>query len=168
MRDKRYIPCKCLHIKQHDEFIPFWELSYEYDEEMGEYFKSKDHYQRYYGDLIDCYWDIKDKKVLFGLIKDIYPKDAPFKLDEVVLVEVAGKYGTMKEDKVVEIFYENYETSIRKLKKMEKYELTHYFSKEELKEAKLEDIYEIRTWSPSYKLQSGDIIHYTHQMKHKL
>ncbi len=165
--NKRYIPCKCLQVG--NDFIPFWELNFIKHEDYGEGFYQKDEseYSASYNDLVDCYWDSKDKKIILGKIKDVYPDESKIehKVGKTVLVELDTPYGSYKIDKIKEIFYEEYETRIVKVKKLDSYELKWYFTDEEVKSLNKNDLYEIRTWKPFYKTESGSIIKWDYQIK---
>ena len=67
---------------------------------------------------------------------------------------------------MVDIEYIEYDSEVKKVKKMEKYELNWYFTEEEQKSLNINDLYEIRSWKPFYKLASGKIIKWEYQLKH--
>ena len=164
--DKRFVKTFCL--KTDDEFIPFWELDFFEEEDEGQYYRVKDDYARYYGDLIECYWDTQDKVLVFGKIKEIKSEPKEFFSGESVYIEMDGKnYGYFREAVIKDIVYQQYETSIRKVKSIEKYELDLYFTKEEQLALKPEDIYEIRTWIPYYELEDGELIKWEYKIKKK-
>ena len=85
------------------------------------------------------------------------------KIDEVVLVE--ENHFAYRLDKVIDITFEEFETSIIKVKKMEDYELKWYFSEEEIKSLNRNDLYEIRRWKPTYKTENGRSIKWDHQIR---
>lgn len=164
---KRYIPCKCL--QSGNDFIPFWELNWLKSEMYGEGFYQKDQsqYEASYNNLVDCYWDSKDRKIILGQVKDVYPDETKLehKVGKTVLVELENPYGAYKIDKISEIVYEEYETRIVKVKKLDSYELKWYFAEEEVKSLNKNDLFEIRNWKPYYKTESGLIIKWNHQIK---
>ena len=166
--NKRYIPVKCLQIDK--EFIPFWKLTYIKHEDYGEgfYKEGGDRYNASYSSLVDCLWDSKQKKVILGNIKDYYPDadNMEFKLDEVDLHEIERTHNSYKLDKVIEIVFEEYDTHISQAKKMDSWEKNRYFTVEEIANMKVDDVYEIRSWKPFYKLESGTVVKWEHQMKH--
>jgi hypothetical protein len=49
---------------------------------------------------------------------------------------------------------------------MEDYELNWYFTPEEQKGLNPKDLYEVRRWKPFYRLASGKLIKWEHQLKH--
>ena len=163
---KRYIPCKCLQVG--NDFIPFWELTWTKNEDYGEgfYKNGESQWDASYSNLVDCYWDSKNKKIILGIIKDVYPsvEKLKFKIDEVVLIEVAS-FDTFKLDKIAGVEYNEYETQIVKVKKLDSYELKWYFSDEEIKSLNLNDLYEIRKWKPTYITESGFKTIWEHQIK---
>ena len=163
--EKRYIPCKCL--QKGNEFIPFWELNWTKSEDYGEgFYKDGDtQWDASFLDLQDCYWDSKNKKIITGIIKDVYPDKSKLahKIDEVVLVE--ENHTAYRLDKVIDITFEEFETSIIKVKKMEDYELKWYFTEEEIKSLNRNDLYEVRRWKPTYKTENGRSIKWDHQIR---
>lgn len=161
---KRYIPVKCLQVKG-NKFIPFWLLNYTDHEDYGEgYYEQGDtEYNASHSELTDCIWDVKKKVVILGIIKDAYRKETEFVEGEVILSEET--HNVYSTDKIVKIEYEEYDTHIIKFKKMDNWE-KGYFTKEELSTMKPDDLYEIRTWKPFYRLASGKLIKWEHQLKH--
>lgn len=163
--NKRYIPVKCL--KDGNNYIPFWLLSYVDSEEYGEgyYGPEGNKHNASFNELVECMWDVVDRKVILGVVKDVYNSSRiEFKLEEVVLNEVAGESSTYYLDKVVEIIYEEYDISVRKANDLD-YEIS-YFTEEEIANMNPETLYEIRLWKPFYKLESGKIIKWSYQLKH--
>lgn len=165
MIEKRFVKTFCLQINEN--FIPFWKLDLFEDEDYGEGYKVEGDFQRHYHDLKECYWDIKEKKIVFGKVKEIKGKNEEFFVDEVVYVEISKPYGYFKESIIKEIVYEEYETSIHKIKNLEQYELDMYFTEQEQLELNLEDIYEIRTWKPYWKLDDGEVVKWGFKIKKK-
>ena len=164
--DKRFVKTYCLQINE--QFVPFWELNFFDDEDCGEGYKIDGDYQRYYQDLKECYWDTKEKKIVFGKVKEIKAESKELTVGQSVYVEMEHpNYGFLKEAVIDEIVYEEYDTSIRKLKTLEQYELDWYFTKKEQENLNLEDIYEIRTWKPYYKLDDGEVIRWDYKIKKK-
>ena len=160
---KRYIPCKCLQVG--NDFIPFWQLNWVKNEFYGEGFypDNKNQYDASYSDLVDCYWDSNEKKIILGIIKDVYPEKLAHKIDDVVLVEVDSQ--TYLIDTIVDIIYEEYDTTIIKVENTNDPDLEWYFSTEEIKGLKPNDLYEIRSWKPTYKTKDGKTIKWDYQIK---
>jgi hypothetical protein len=164
---RRFIPVKCLQIG--NEFVPFWLLEYDNSEDYGEGFRKKDakdysSSRIQYGDLQDLLWDSKKCVIVSGITKDVYPdkQNCEFKIGETVLVEIkSNEYGL---DKVVDIIFEEYDTNILRVKKMDEWDKKK-FTEEELSNMKKDDVYEMRIWKPFYKLESGKIIKYSYQLK---
>ena len=161
---KRYIPTKCLQIK--NELIPFWELNFTKHRDYGEgyYTKDSNEWHAHYQELIDCYWDSKQHKIISGLVKDIYPKEDQYnklykKGDEVLVEKDTNSFYL---DKIKEVVYEEYDSHIYKVKKMDNW-YRQFFTEEEL--ADPNTLYEIRVWKPFYKLESGKLIRYDYQLK---
>lgn len=162
--EKRFIPTQCLQVSDKD-FVPFWQLDYVKDEMCGEGFKQKDSWQVSYNKLIDCYWDTKKHVIVFGKVKNFYPEKIAFQKDENVFVE--DSHDVYYEAQIVEILFEEYETMVIKIKKKSQSEIKWYFTLEEQKELVIGDIYEIRSFKPTYVLSDGRKITYDHQLKHK-
>ena len=147
-----------------NEFIPFWLLNYVNTEDYGEgFYKQGDsQYDASYSNLRDCFWDSKKGKVVVGILKDVYPEKYDFNVDEVILREVSHSSYTL--DKIVEIVFEEFDTNVIKVKKMDVCE-KKYFTEEELINMKTDDMYEMRMWKPFYKLESGLLIKWNHKIK---
>lgn len=166
MSEKRYIPCKALQINN-NEFIPFWELGYvPSDGYYGDGFKVKGDFRTYYGNLNDCLYDVKKKKIVLGIVIDYYEDNSKleFKVGDKVFAELSHR--DWFEDEIESISYEEYEVNIYSGKS----ELLEcYITKEQLKDVKATDLYEIRLWKPYYKLKnSGKIIKYDFYMKKRV
>ncbi|HNC58698.1 MAG TPA: hypothetical protein PLP33_24945 [Leptospiraceae bacterium] len=162
MQNKRYI--KILALQIDNELTPFWELNYSNSNMFGEGFSKKDSSTVYYSDLIECIYDCEKKQIKPAVVKDFYPEtNSSFKVGESVFREVS--HDTYTEDEIIEVFYERYDSEFYTIKKLR--ELTHYlqiFSEEELNS---ENIYEIRKWIPCYRMNSGTVIKWDYQLKHK-
>jgi hypothetical protein len=164
-QEKRYIPTKALQVKD-SEFVPYWKLKHQYHKDYGEGFIIENDYKINYNNLVDCYWDTKDHKLILGIVKDVYPEKTSYYEEEDVFIEV--DHSTYKEDKIQKIFYEEYESKIHKISSLIKHnELRWYFTKEEQKNLDINAIYEIRLWKPYYILYSGEIIKWDYKLKHK-
>ena len=159
--DRRYIPCKCL--QSGNEFIPFWLLNYIKHEDYGKGYYTDSIYEASYHDLVDCLWDIKHKKVIVGIIKNIYIKDEDleYKKGETVLLESDGS--SYKIDKILDVTFEEYDTTVVKAKNMEDY-YSKYFTDEEKKNLK-DEVYELRIWKPFYILESGKKTKWSYQIR---
>lgn len=157
------IPIYCVQTRD-NEFIPFWELNYHHSEMYGDVYtvKGKGEYSsNEYFSLVQCYYDLKIHKILLGKIKDYYPK-LGFKVGQKVLLEQSTCSKSLAFDKIKEIVFEEYESSIKKAKDMESYELKYYFTEDDQKLIDLKEVFEIRSWKPLYVMESGKRIeHYT-------
>lgn len=166
MNNSRYIPAKALKISD-TEYIPFWELTFSTCEMYGDGYTLKDDYKTHHHNLSDCYWDTKKHKLLLGIVKDVYPEKTEFKKEEEVYVE--AKYNSFKEDKIIDIVYEEYESYIKSVKTViENNEIRFYFSEKEQKNLDVNAIYEFRNWKAYYVLESGETIKWDHKLKHKV
>lgn len=166
MSNKRYIPAKALKISD-TEYIPFWELKFVNCEMYGDGYMHGECYETYHHNLSDCYWDTKKHKLLLGIVKDVYPQKTEFNKEEEVYVE--AKNNSFREDKIVEIVYEEYGSQIKSVKNViDNNELRFYFSKKEQKNLDVNAIYEFRNWKAYYILEGGEKIKWDHKLKHKV
>lgn len=163
--DKRFIPVKCL--QDGNNLIPFWELNYTKHEDYGEgfYKKGDSKWDSKYQDLTDCYWDSKEKKIITGIVLDVYPssEEVEYKIGDEVLIEEEREINTFRIDKIEDIIFEEYDTAIKKVK-MDEWELRS-FTKEQREKLNKEDLYEFRLWKPYYKVASGEIIRWDYRIK---
>lgn len=157
--EMRYIPCYALQVE--GNYIPYWKLDYSYEEDYGHGYKAKDNYRTTYGDLTECFYDLVEKKIVLGIVKDIYEKPK-YQVGQQVLVD--SHNSTYRLDVIKEIVYEKYESSCRKAKDLDEYQLSWYFTKDEIKDIKFNELYEFRRWEPYYLLESGKLIKYNHQL----
>ncbi len=163
LKEKRYLPTFCIKTDD-NKFYPFWELEYVNDEDYGEGFNHKESY-KHHSDLIECYWDTKDKKLVFGITKDVFPKKTRHSIGDHVFAEAS--YDTFYEAEIVDIKFEKFDVYIKKFKKLEQYERNDFFTTEELKSCGDTDIYEFRIFQPTYVLDDGKEIVWEHQLKNK-
>lgn len=163
----RFMPCKCIRTSK-DEFVPFWLADFVEGDDVYEHkYKVNGDWQEYSNtSIVDCYWDIVDKKIVTGEVKDIYPEinELPFKEGEKVLREAQSKNWKRKVhtfDEIEKIIFDEFDRNILKGKDVDEY-YSEFFSKEEL--VNKDALYEIRIWKPAYKLKSGVIIRWDHQL----
>lgn len=155
----RYINCHALNVD--NNYIPYWELEYVEDEDCGYGYKAKSSYKTYYGKLTECLYDLVEKTVILGIVKDIY-EEPKYQVGQQVLVDNGSN--TYKLDVIKKIIYEKYESTCTKAKELDKYQLSWYFTEDEIKDIKLNQLYEFRNWEPYYLLESGRLIKYNHQL----
>lgn len=151
----RYIPIKAGKEKYTDKLIPFWELNYKDHHLYGpSYF-----YNDYQIGTIECYWDIKEKKIYTGIVLNHY-LDIFWQIGETVLVPTE-KYEDREYcvDVITEVVFEKYTTEIQFGRKFEDYE------KRRWPEVKPDKLYEIRKWEPTYVMKSGVKIDRSYNMK---
>lgn len=165
MDKKRFILTKAFKISD-SEYVPFWELTWSDSEMYGEGFSHGDSCRTSYTDLVDCYWDTLNHKLVLGIVKDVYPEKLPFTIEEDIYIE--EDHSTFAEDTIVDIKYDSYKSSVATVKRMSDCnDLRYYFNEKEQSALNLNDIYEIRNWEPTYILASGKEIKWEHQLKHK-
>lgn len=144
------LPSFCLKVSQ-NEFVSFWELTPTTSELYGDGFtyKGKD----YWNELIPCYYNLNDKTISFGIVKDYYPDKLAFVKDEEIYFE--EEHSIYSETKIIDIEFNTFEVEIINVAKCDKSTLHWYFTKEEQENMKLNDIFEIRKWKPVYVLENG-------------
>lgn len=105
-------------------------------------------------------YDTREHKLLFGVEIDIYPDidRLDFKVGTKVLFEKTHR--VLVERTIKEIVYTDFDLSIHKGKKLEKY------YKDNIKDIQIEDetMYAIKHWKPYYLLDDGTIVEYNHQL----
>lgn len=156
MRTGRYIPIWGINLG--NEIIPFWDSRFGYNHKE----KCLEIGFKLYANLIECLYDLKEKKIFPGIPLDVYPdsNEEPFKAGQVVYYEF--NHRAIKETKIKEIVYEKFELSISKGKKIDKY------IKKLIKEDIQDDLlYMIKYYSPSYILESGEKVISEYQLYKK-
>jgi hypothetical protein len=106
-QEKRYIPTKALQVKD-SEFVPYWKLKHQYHKDYGEGFIIENDYKINYNNLVDCYWDTKDHKLILGIVKDVYPEKTSYYGEEEVFIEV--DHSSYIEDNIQKIFCEDFDS----------------------------------------------------------
>lgn len=160
-KDKRNIPILALQ-KKDNVLIPFWELEFIKSDLYGDGYRIKETKEESFANLKEVFWDLKNQKIIIGIIKDYYPSNLEYSVGEDVLFEVKSReYGISK---IKEIRYDTYETEIIKIKKSDNSTINWYFTKEEKALLNPNDIYEIRKWQPIYILENGKEIKHDHQL----
>jgi hypothetical protein len=155
----RYIPCYALKVN--NEYTPYWKLDYSYEEDYGHGYTTEDSYRTNYSNLTECLYDLVEKKIVLGIVKDIYQKPK-YQVGQQVLVETGSSLYSI--DSIKEIVYQTYESTCYLAKDLDEYQLKWYFTEDEIKEIKLNELYEFRLWEPYYLLESGKLIKYNHQL----
>ncbi len=158
MESKRFIKTKAINVN--NRLVPFWELNYHKSDQFGESFREKDSYKDLYDDLIEVVWDCKKKVFLPFTIKDKYSQN--YSVGDTVLVEV--QHNSYKLDRIVKIDFNKYESTFRKVKKLDSYEKKQ-FTDAELAELSLDEVVEFREWLASYTLESGEVIDWDYKLK---
>lgn len=162
---KRYAPCLC--IKHENKYYPYWDLTHTSHEDRGEGFYIKGITKPVYSvQLIECYWDLKNKHIVFGDPIDSYPDKTEFVKDEKVVVEDEKNHWSVNIDQIVDIEYKTYDSTIIKIEKLLQSELELYFKAEQLSTLNKKAICEIRHWEPSYVLKSGRVVKGDYRLKH--
>ncbi len=144
-------------IKTNDnQIIPIWDerLVYEKPEYGSRMFRFGN---ESYISLIEAVFDNKTKKLSLGIELDYFPteKNIDHKVGDYVMQELKGR--VLSRQKVVEIVYEEYELTIGKGSKLNKYWGDTF-------KMVNDEIYAIKQWKPFYILDNGDKIEWTHQL----
>ena len=165
MNVKRFIPVFAIKNSK-NELIPIWDknsIVYEKSSDLGEYLRLKDTYAEKYFSVVECYYDLKKHLLCAGTILNIYPeqKNLKYSKDEVVYFSV--RHGVIEETKIKDILFEEFESIISKGKKIDKYYLG-FISNVKIEP---EEIYEIRTWKPTYVLENGKKTIWEHELYKK-
>lgn len=159
MTPERYVLVQAVQTKD-NELIPVWDKRVEFskDEMYGNVVKISGNYGG--SRVVECILDIKTKKLSPGIELDFYPdeKELEFKVDEVVMYEVSHR--KLKQSKIVDIVYEEYELTILKGSKVDKWWMK-YFKDVEFISNKL---YAIKQWKPYFILENGTKVMWTHQL----
>lgn len=157
----RYI--KCFALQVNNEYLPYWLLDYVEDEDYGSGYKYGDGFNEVsYSGLTECLYNLVEKKVVIGIVKDNYEKPE-YAINQQVLVQVTYNKYTIKTIK--DIVYEEYESKCIKVKDLDEVDLHWYFTKEEISNLKVNDLYEIRVWKPFYVLNDDSVIKYDFKLK---
>lgn len=144
-----------------NQLIPIWDnrLKYIKDDYFGNHIRFSDDNRKYF-DLIDCVYGLKERKISLGIEVDIYPDKTNFAKEEDVYVEVS--HHKLKEAKIVDIEYNDFDLHIKKGKKLEAYE------KEYIENVQPDSIYAIKNWKPTYILDDGTKIDYDYKLYSKV
>lgn len=160
MSVSRYIPVKVAVVD--GNIYPISELDFVKDSYFGDYYKLNSSYDRI-NHLEEMVWDVKKKCYKTPHVVEIKQLDTCFgvyNIGETILVEMGNRKISNK--KLVDIIYEEYESSFRKFKKVEEY-YKQYFSEEDLKTFIPEDIIELRVFKATYVFEDGHKTNYPHQ-----
>ena len=95
-----------------------------------------------------------------GIEVDIYPDKTNFAKEEDVYVEVSHR--KLKEAKIVDIEYNDFDLRIKKGKKLEAY------ANEYIENLQPDSIYAIKHWKPTYILDDGTKIDYDYKLYSKV
>lgn len=149
-----------------NELIPLWDerIEFEKTEMYGNIIKIKGSgYGTESHSVIECIYDLKTKKLSKGIDLDFYPSPDKndYKVDEEVYYETGTFPKSLKEGKIKEIVFKDFDLRIVKGSKMESYWLKHF------KGINPEDIYAIKVWKPYYLMEDGTLLTYNFQMNKK-
>jgi len=163
MNVKRYIIVQAVQTDNH-ELIPVWDerLTYTKSEMFGEGFEIKDEYQKT-NRVVECVYDLKKRTLSMGIELDYYPeeKDVEYKKGEEVYYETSHR--KLKESKIKDIVFEDFDVTIVKGKKMDGWCKKHFTDLVIDPNA----IYAIKNWKPYYILENDVKIEWTHQLYKK-
>jgi len=164
MSINRYIAIKAVKVNN-EELIPFfdprlmWAESEDYGDKVTINGSSKE-----YSNFVDCNYDLKTHAVIPGIEKEIFPEldKMEYKIGETVLVE--RDHRTMQQTKIMDVVFEEFETDFRLGKKLEPLHIRNFFTADE--EIKMDAVYVLKEWHPTYVLQDGLKTRYSHKLKH--
>lgn len=160
---ERRIIVQAIKLKD-NTLVPIWDerIVFEKTEMYGNIVKLKGEFDTHVN-LIECVYDIKTKKLEVGIELDIYPseEDLEFKKGENVLFEKSHR--VLGEAVISDVIFEEYDLTIVKGKKIDKYYLNR------LNDIKIEkdNLYALKQWKPFYLLDNGKKIEWTHELYHK-
>ena len=166
MNVTRYIKIQAVKLKD-NELVPIWDsrITYEKSDNYGEMLKF-DGLRNDIFEVIECVYDLKTRTLSAGIEIDFYPsdKDKEFTIGETVYYEKIGCHRKLEETSIVDILYEDYDLSIYKGKKIDKWLV------EKLKDVIIDkdSMYAIKHWKPTYVLANGVKTEWSHELFHKL
>lgn len=159
----RYIPIKAINVGK-GQLIPFFDdrVKFHEDDYFGGYVTIDGNFQKYC-DFVDCVYDIDERKVKEGIVKDYYPSldKLEFKVGGRYLVEEDNK--TMQLATLVEVLFDEFQDNYRKGSKIEPYELKGLFAEGESVDK--DAVYVLRYWETTYVFNNGFKTKYSHQIK---
>lgn len=162
MINKRFIKTAALLVD--NKLIPFWELEYVKNNTYGEYFNVKDKFGPQHQELIEIVYDLK-KKIFAEPIILTYNKNPEFEIGETVYIEQEYPLTRhIKEDVVAEIIYTEYKSDFKLGKKLEKWEINNF----KIENPLTTSIYELRTYEPFYKMESGEVVKWDYKLYRKV
>jgi hypothetical protein len=162
MKINRYIKTNAI-VDQNNDLIPIWDnrLSYSKSNNEGTTITFNN---RNYFNIIECIFDLKTKKLSFGIELDFYPDTTPYKIGDVILYELSHR--KLTEAIVTDIVYEEYGLEITKGKNMEKWYVETFNKKNIIIEG--DTLYCIKRWKPFYILNDGTKIEWDYKLYHKV
>lgn len=160
MEAKRRILIPCI-VSKEKEIIPFWDerIIFTNTKDCGIRYSLKERHFDY--NLSECIFDMKTRKLEFGIEIDYYPTNLEFGVEEIVYHE--KNHQSFIESKITEIIFEDFEMEIVKGKKMEQW-WKNSFADLNIDE---NELYCIKKWKPIFVLEDGTKVSYTYQLKHK-
>ncbi len=161
MSQSRYVQIPA--IKTHDnQLVPLWDprVKFVKSDYFGDHFTidggPNDHHE-----AIDCMFDVKEKKLLFGVEIDIYPNHEKLTYKKGMDVLQEAKHRILRKNTIVDIISDEFEVTIKKGKKFDKYETEAFKDKIEFDP---ETIYAIKRWKPCYIMADGSKVRYEHEL----
>ena len=155
---KRYLQIQA--IRYQDQLIPVWDEKVIY--EKNDYFGSQYKYNGLFCECVTCYYDTKKKAIFLGVEINYNPplEKLQYKINETVLIET-DKFRELKEVKIVNISFDEYEERIIKGKDLEGYEAMYNMTFER------NQIYHVKTWKPTYHFSDNSSTSRDHTMYKK-
>ena len=162
MELKRYILVHAILVNG-TELIPIWDKRLEYQEDVdcGSVIRLRGTINRYYA-ITECVYDLKTHKLSPGVYLDYYPENNEYAPGVTVYYEV--EHRKLKEAKIVDVVYEEYEMEIVKGRKMDNWWILYFKDKTKIE---VDVMYAIRKWKPYYILDNGVKIKWEHQLNLK-
>lgn len=165
MSEKRYIETKAV-LTDDNKLIPLWDkkITVKNTELYGDIITYKDDYLDRNLPVVECLFDIKKKLLVNGIELNQYPDRMEYCVGDEVLYEVDNR--RLGEAVISEILYEDYEMSVYRGKKIEKW--LHSAFKNQGIDIQPNQLYVLKMWKPYYLLDNGVKIQYSHQLFKKV
>lgn len=159
---ERYIQIQA--VNANGELIPFWDKRLKLCNSSDTGLSIKFNGDEYHG-FVQCTYDLKEKTLTSGVKIDCY-EEKVFQEGESVYYET-DDYQCLAESKIKSIVFNNYDLHIRRGKDVKDYEIEDYIKDNPGIVIEKAGLYSIKHWKPTYVLENGMEIEYSHQLYHK-
>ena len=163
MSVSRYVPVQVAVVE--GKIYPVTELEFVKDSYCGDYYyKYGPGYNDKVKDLVEMVWDCKKKCYKNPFVLEYKRPDTTFgtfTIGDYILVECDGMR-KLKNLKLVDIVYKEYDSSYKKFKKLEDY-LKKNLTEEDFQTLIPEDLIEVRHYKQTYVFENGYKTTYPHQ-----